>query len=251
MKKTTLLLLLSFKIFAQSDEILSDSSMFLGITKQFSILQSEPNFAGATLKNLPGSTSVAVISYVKPFWKVVRDSAIGYINEIHLNIQSDRQTYLKYKKTEGEDIRTKSARLLDAAIMNKEKDDLLKTLKSYEKKGFVVTSWSFSDHDKYGNALDASFEIFNPTKKTIKYVWFTLAAYNPVGDIIGKPKTVNAVGPVKPYEGGSWDFEYVFFSKIIDCMRISKVKIQYMDGTFREYPNPNLVMAEGEKNSCK
>lgn len=251
MKKIIILLLFSFKVLAQSDEILSDSSMFLGITKQYTFLLSEPRLTGTTLQTLSGSTSVAVISYVKPFWKVMRDSTIGYIEEIHLTIDSDRQVYLKYKKTEGEDVRIKSAKMLANVIMNKEKNDLLKTLKSYEKKGFAVTSWSFSDHDKYSSALDASIEIFNPTKKTIKYVWFTLTAYNPVGDIVGKPKTVNAIGPVKPYEGASWDFEYVFFSKVVDCMRISKIKIQYVDGTFREYPNPNLVMAEGEKNNCK
>lgn len=246
------LMAIAVNSFAQVSKVaLSDTSTFMGMTTGEVMLQSKPNFSDPTLKLLPDLTFVAIISYEKSFWKVLRNSVIGYIDESDLDVSDDIKTYLKYQKWVGEEARIIGAQKLDESFMELEKVERAKTLKSYEKKGFVVTSWAFSSHDEYSDAFDVTFNVFNPTKKTVKYSWFTLTAYNAVGDVVGKSKTVNGVGPVKSYNGGSWEFEYVFFSKVIECIRISKIKVQYMDGTFKEYPNPNLVMGEGEKNNCK
>lgn len=107
----------------------------------------------------------------------------------------------------------------------------------------------FIEVEKYGlgiikyNATDdyastgAAFKIFNPTKKTIKYIWFTVAGENAVGDLVKSGgiyyKTLKGIGPVESYGIGSWSFDYVWFTDIIEYLKISTIKIQYMDGSIK------------------
>ncbi len=135
----------------------------------------------------------------------------------------------------------------------------------------------FIDTEKYGlgfikyNATEgysstgAYFEIFNPSKKTIKYIWFTVAGENAVNDLVRLPngsyyKTLKGIGPIGSYETGAWSFDYVWFTDIVEYLRISTIKIQYMDGSVRTvkyndamyigeeaYDNFNKVYDEHEK----
>jgi hypothetical protein len=82
-------------------------------------------------------------------------------------------------------------------------------------------------------SVDFKVTISNFDKRPIKYVWATVAAYNPVNDVI-KTKTVEMVGPI--YKDGSYNFENVFYTKVFDYGKIIKLKIQYMDGKIREIP---------------
>lgn len=108
----------------------------------------------------------------------------------------------------------------------------------------------FIDTEKYGlgfikyNATEgysstgANFEIFNPSKKTIKYIWFTVAGENAVEDLVRLPngtyyKTLKGIGPIGSYETGAWSFDYVWFTDIVQYLRLSTIKIQYMDGSVR------------------
>lgn len=83
----------------------------------------------------------------------------------------------------------------------------------------------------------ASFKIFNPSKKTIKYVWFTVGGENPVGDLVkvgaSYYKTLKAIGPVEPQGIADWSFEYIWLTNIVETLKLTTIKIQYMDNTFR------------------
>ena len=119
----------------------------------------------------------------------------------------------------------------------------------------------FADVEKYGlgiikyvatdgySSTGASFKIYNPSKKTIKYIWFTVAGENPVGDLVKSGgvyyKTLRGIGPVKPYNTAEWDFDYVWFTDIIEYLKLSTIKIQYMDGTFKTIKyNTKLYIGE-------
>lgn len=96
----------------------------------------------------------------------------------------------------------------------------------------------------------ASFKIFNPSKKTIKYIWFTVAGENAVEDLVKLPggnyyTTLKGIGPIESYGFGSWEFEHVWFTDIIEYLRISNIKIQYMDGSVRTVKyNENMYIGE-------
>ena len=110
----------------------------------------------------------------------------------------------------------------------------------------------------------------NLSKKTIKYLSYTVKAYNAVGDTVrGEIKRsslayLGDTGPMKSMEsiGGYWT--NVWYNSSINCMVITKVEIEYMDGSKKNYVGPSRVRkiisseTEGDfgqkknpENSCK
>lgn len=100
------------------------------------------------------------------------------------------------------------------------------------------------------SSTGASFRIFNPSKKTIKYIWFTVGGENAVEDLVKLSNgnyytTLKGIGPIEPYGFGSWEFEYVWFTEIIEYLRINTIKIQYMDNSTRTIKyNENMYIGE-------
>lgn len=121
---------------------------------------------------------------------------------------------------------------------------------------------AFFDTEKYGlgfvkynatsgySSTGASFKIFNPSKKTIKYIWFTVAGENAVEDLVKLSSgsyytTLKGIGPIESNGFGSWEFEHVWFTDIIEYLRISNIKIQYMDESVRTVKyNENMYIGE-------
>lgn len=78
--------------------------------------------------------------------------------------------------------------------------------------------------------------------KTIKYLHFTLIPYNAVGDKIkceirGTSEFIGRVtGPVtSQYEPFFWFWETAWYNSAIKCIKVSKVKVEYTDGTTYTY----------------
>ena len=138
-----------------------------------------------------------------------------------------------------------------------------------KKKPLIITS-----NQIYGvnSAGGASVRIVgkNLSKKTIKYISYTVKAYNAVGDSVkGEIKrsslaNLGDTGPMKSMDsiGGVW--KNVWYNSTINCMVITKVEIEYMDGSRKNYIGPSRVRsvissekegAYGEEknpeNSCK
>ncbi len=97
--------------------------------------------------------------------------------------------------------------------------------------------------------IEPFFCFFNSSKKTIKYVDLYFSIYNDVGDrcylkyersYIGK---VRGVGPVEPFEAGSWYWDRAthYTSGDASEMRIVKLVITYMDGTTKTLPKSSII----------
>lgn len=114
-----------------------------------------------------------------------------------------------------------------------------KILEIYNKiktfKGLSIIHWNIFDVSEYTDGTGVRFEIYNPTKKTIKYIQFNVVGKNPVGDIVytkGKSiATVKGVGPIKPGESGVYSFDYVWFTDLVNTAKISTIVVTYMDNT--------------------
>jgi hypothetical protein len=115
-------------------------------------------------------------------------------------------------------------------------------------KGLAILQWSFYDESEYTEGTSAKIKVYNPTSKTIKYLWFTFVGYNAVDDkIIDRKRgtsniTVKAIGPIKPDESGTYDYTYVWFTDLVQTAVISNIKVQYMDGSFKTISNPKEIM---------
>lgn len=113
-------------------------------------------------------------------------------------------------------------------------------------KGLAVLNWSYYDESEYTSGTSIKLEVYNPTKKTIKYIWFTFVGYNAVDDKVTDIKrgtfiTMKGIGPIETKSIANYVFEYVWFTDIVETAKISSIKVQYMDGTFKTIIDPKSI----------
>ncbi|WP_019991393.1 hypothetical protein [Rudanella lutea] len=257
--------LLNTVVWAQEKTALppSDSTFFLATTLQTATLYTKTSLASDELKLLDEGRKLAVISYKKDvleYLYVLDDTTAGYVPLSDVFILEDRLDYLKKRGDSGEAIRKNIAAITANFIAEervKAARAILKKLEKYQRQGLLVSEWGFTEPGDIVGNVNVSFKILNPVKKKLKYIWFTVVAYNAVGDRTGdrlrgtQPATLKGVGPLEEWQEASWEFENVWYNETIDCVRITQIKVQYMDGSFRLFDKPNLIIAEGQGNSCK
>lgn len=155
------------------------------------------------------------------------------------------QVVNRFQKVSEQSTRMKEAE-------NKRLEDSSKILlREYEKvlsncaaKNIVVYNWSWNYPNEYSSFVNVDIKIINPYKKRIKYAWVSFYAKNAVGDpvkdrITNSPnKTVRAIGPIDPKETGSYTFENVYYSKVIESLKIIQIKIQFFDGSIKLIDKP-------------
>ncbi len=139
-----------------------------------------------------------------------------------------------------------SIKELENSSVDNELKDALEPFFKVKKYGIGIIRYYPTEHY---SSTGASFSIFNPSKKTIKYIWFTVSGENAVGDLVktskGYYKTLKGIGPIEPNNIAQWSFDYVWLTDTVEYLNISTIKIQYMDGTFRTIKyNDNLYIGE-------
>lgn len=95
-------------------------------------------------------------------------------------------------------------------------------------------------------------------KKVIKYIYFTVDPYNSVGDIQKcdvrehSRFTGQITGPIKGGERDLAVWETAWYNNTISCIKLTKVKVIYTDGTQYTYVNelPKLY-GISFSNSCE
>lgn len=112
-----------------------------------------------------------------------------------------------------------------------------KNFKKIEQHKLSILETKVGGSDYYS---DVTIKIENLSPRTIKYIWFTLTAYNAVDDAIST-KTLKGVGPVARNETGEWTFELAFISRVLDYTRTVGIKIQYTDGTTHTIPRGDII----------
>lgn len=112
--------------------------------------------------------------------------------------------------------------------------------------GFML-KWGWELNSAQG--IEPYFSFFNSSRKTIKYIDFYFSILNPVGDkcylqyqrsYVGN---VRGVGPVEPFDSGSWNWDRATHYTTGDAseMRIVKLVITYMDGKTKTIPNASII----------
>jgi hypothetical protein len=205
--------------------------------------------ASDIIQEIDKNKKVAVYSFFwkneneSPWYKVIYDKDTGYIKFVGLKLGPGQTKYLNDRKSNGENLRLQKARKVDTELMLEQlelakqaqirKENALKKAVSY---GIVIPSFLFIDNK---NSIDFWVRVYNPSEKTMKYLWITTTAYNRVKDLIGS-KTVEVVGPIEHQQTPRFQFENTFYSKVFGYGKISKIKIQYMDGSIKEFSGAKL-----------
>ncbi|WP_294285467.1 hypothetical protein [uncultured Chryseobacterium sp.] len=196
------------------------------------------------------------------FFEIYDTQGFKYIRDYdlklseNLNIDEFKVKFSKQTIEEKTFIHNNINKIIDFIIDYGDKKDKEEVVNSIEE-----ALNPFTEVKKYGlgiinynategySATGADFKIFNPSKKTIKYIWFTVGGENPVGDLVksgGKYyRTLKGVGPIESFGVGSWSFDYVWFTDLIEYLRITTIKIQYMDGSIKTIKyNKNMYIGE-------
>ncbi len=188
------------------------------------------------ITTVPNGSKVIAIGKVDYWVKVVFNKDSGWLQRHTLYFSSDQEERLKNLTTNSGNSYSVAVKYLELIEQDKqieEKNEKLRKSKivdAISKNGF---GFSFSRFYYDGDFVSYTASITNTRKSSIKYVWATLSIYNPVNDLISS-KTVQMVGPIASMESGSYNFETVFFTKVFNWGKVSKVKVQYFDGVLKE-----------------
>lgn len=102
--------------------------------------------------------------------------------------------------------------------------------RAYDKLQLAIFDYNISGES---NSIGFNISFLNLAKKTIKYVYITVTAKNPVKDKIGT-KTVRAIGPIQLNDLKRYNFENTFYSNTAQFLSLDAIKIQFMDGSIRQ-----------------
>ncbi len=126
---------------------------------------------------------------------------------------------------------------------------------------FVIQEFGIYDIDSAGGVRP--YIVFtNPNEAAaIKYLSVEAMMYNQVGDPIksqiggGLKQWIRIVGPVAFDDGVvriNWE-RPVWYNSTVDCLRITGVKVEYMNGKAEATSGPHVskMVAEPARNDCK
>lgn len=136
--------------------------------------------------------------------------------------------------------------LLNQILYYKRLDEALKKVKSYSKYGLAIERWSIYDESEYTDGTGIRIKFLNPTEQMIKYISITFQGYNAVNDPYGRPITRKCIGPIEPQETASYEFEYVWFSDIVEYAKIRSITVTYKNGSSKTIANPSSIMLSDE-----
>jgi hypothetical protein len=148
------------------------------------------------------------------------------------DVDADKLSFLQRRRNEGIELRERTA-----IIKDKEQQEVVKAQKeAFIDKKIFLAGIRLAKGKYYQCGVD--LKIFNCYNKTIKYIDFTVAAYNKFGDLqkdeIGNSKkSGRCIGPVSTKEITHFTFNELFFDKneIITSFKIQSIKITFVDNT--------------------
>lgn len=188
------------------------------------------------------------VTYFKTFYNYL--PYMVRCNEVNIS-EADKE-YLK-KLTPEQDSLFRNKMLKEAEVYYRDiKDKVEKKIESYtikgKQNGILIKESNVFDQSEYTSGTGYNFSFINTSKKTIKYIWITVKGINRVNDIVSS-KTLNGIGPIEPDNSGSFSFDYVWLTDIVQTCKITLIKIQYMDGTVKQIQNADsLILSESLYN---
>ena len=116
----------------------------------------------------------------------------------------------------------------------------------WERIGLVIKKVKMtSSVDKDGDKTKGVyFSVWNPTKKTIKYVIADIAGINAVGDRCTREQRCRGIGPIPPQASGEYEFNDALLDRnnIIDDLSVS-FKVIYTDGSSKNVRVKDALMS--------
>lgn len=142
--------------------------------------------------------------------------------------------------TKGEALKGKY-QLIDNQQVKQERVDSIRLSNEYKKLKLLGIGIYYDWEEEQlltTTSQSFKFDVYNFSKKDIKYVYITLGMYNRVDDIFAK-KQVTLVGPIEPGGFGSANSKNLLMSNVFEYALLHEVKVQYFDGTVKVFTKTN------------
>jgi len=249
-----------------SDSTVTDSSIMYGFVSKNTYSNKSPNnisldFSKEFLKNdvlfiyalLRSTASYDKEEYFGYFHHL--DS--GYIRKFEADVSPGFIEFLRENRESGIETRKTIARLSALSYYKKELEAERKRFEKYDKLGLVLTDKEYA-HSDIGSQFGLALTFYNGFSKNIKYINFTVRPYNRVGDMtrddFGKDKFAGEIiGPLESKTESTVTFDDMFWddNHIINCLKITYLKITFMDSSIKEIYDVQNYLGENVTNSCK
>jgi hypothetical protein len=181
----------------------------------------------------------------REYYKACLNGKAFYIGTKSVDLTPKSQAQLDSLMTCSPELRAKFFKRLHALNFQDYVENLdngVKALESYAQYGLAIPNWSVYDMSEYTDGTGIKFSFLNPTKKVIKYITINFQGYNAVDDPVGKTLTKRCVGPIEPDETGTYEFDYAWFTDVVEYAKIKSILVQYKDGTSKTISNPKSIM---------
>lgn len=118
-------------------------------------------------------------------------------------------------------------------------------VKKYARIGVIVEYMTMTRGTEDGEGTKGiKFRVFNPTKKTIKYVIISAYPVDRFGSRLYYTETCRGIGPVSSHDWASWSFDNVFPDRndVIDDLKVS-MQVVYTDGSSKSINVRNATVS--------
>ena len=179
------------------------------------------------------------------YYKGVLNGKAFYIPTSNVSISEDTQVKIDSLVSCPQEVRDSFFCLTKAisyANYMKRMNDAVDEIKKHGIKGLSIPYWSVYDMSEYTDGTGVEFSFYNPTKRTIKYINLSFVGYNAVDDKVGEIKQKRCIGPIESEETASYDFEYVWFTDVVEYAKLLSISVQYMDGSVKTISKPESVV---------
>jgi hypothetical protein len=155
---------------------------------------------------------------------------------------------LKLMSMESSEQYFNQSKELSYNIRKSELTELNQVLSRGRTHGINIISASVNNSLHNLNITGFDISVINPTERQIKYLWFTVIGKNRVGDPVKDPLQnkfsleVQAIGPLIPGASSMYQWRHMWRTSIVESFDVSRIKIQYMDGSTKIVTKPNVLM---------
>lgn len=240
------------------DDIIKEEevSIILGKTKEICVGRPISNIIDCTQKggfteDIDANIRVAILGTIscdeKKYYIIEMNRNRIMVNAIYIKIDKD----LSFNEISNITHNSKYKNAIESYSedLNNNRNKEFKTYLDNQKSvGIILMNYTVEDVSEVTDGVTAKFEVFNPTNKTIKYVTFYVSGINAVGDKVYNIRQQSyvsefrGVGPIKSKESASYEWEYAWFTDVVETLKIVKIKIQYMDGSTKNVTIPKSII---------
>lgn len=156
---------------------------------------------------------------------------------------------LKYKDVSKEEYKTEKQAYINAREEKKQNEEKLKILAIENRKKVILDSIKilenrfkkniptnkitlfYTDVNNDATFPGVSISFYSSFTKDLKYIEFICQGFNRVGDPETEKKTLKLIGPIPANDLNRHDFKNVFYSSILDDVKVSKIIVTKFDNT--------------------